>query len=251
MSSGIVNDEDRIPAVEFGSFYEQFQWAQGEHMAMIGPTGDGKTNLNLILLNLREYVTVFATKPRDESLDLFEKLFHYKKIKSWNAKLSAEKVPRRLLWPDATSLTASRQNQQKVFAPALDDIFGQGSWTVYFDELWWMSKILGFGEFVKIFLQQGRSLDLTVVCATQRPAWVPLEIYDQSTHLFFWADNDKTNLNRISSIGGFDADRIRARVMTLRLHEVLYINTRLKYMCTFMPPLLVPVKKGDTSESTR
>jgi len=233
-----------IPAVDFASFYEHMVWNQGEHMAMIGPTGQGKTNLFMLLESLRTYVTIFATKPRDERLDIFESALKYKKLTEWKPKLSTEKYPKRILWPHATSLRQSRANQTRVFGPALDDIFGQGSWTVYFDELWWMSYILKFSEDAKIFLQQGRSLDLSFVCATQRPAWVPLEIYDMSTHLFFWADNDRTNLNRISSIGSFDSDLIRAKVATLRRHEVLYINTRDHFMCTFIPPLVVLKSKG-------
>lgn len=241
----LVSQDDEIPTVGFSEFYDGLVWNQGEHMAMVGPTGQGKTNLAMLLLPLRTYTTIFATKPRDDSMDIFERVFNYKKLTEWKPRLSVEKYPKRLLWPEATSLRQSRANQTRVFEPALDDLFGQGSWCVYFDELWWMSKILGFSEDAKIFLQQGRSMDLSFVCATQRPAWVPLEIYDMSTHLFFWADNDRTNLNRISGVGSFDSDKIRAKVATLRRHEVLYINTRDKYMCTFIPPLVTVKPKGE------
>lgn len=245
-----VSMEDSIPALGWDSFMDSFVWNQGEHMAMVGPTGMGKTNLSMLLLPKREYTTIFATKPIDESLDIFEKAYGYKKLKEWNPKLSVEKYPRRILWPDATSLRLARMNQTRVFDPALSDIFGEGGWCVYFDELWWMSKILGFGEDAKIFLQQGRSLKLTFVCATQRPAWVPLEIYDQSTHLFFWSDNDRTNLNRISGIGSFDPDRIRACVSTLRKHEVLYVNTRDHVMYTLFPPEVKMVSRKEVNNES-
>ena len=231
-----VLDISGIPHYSWDQFMTQFVWNQGEHMAAIGPTNSGKTTLIMKLLPRREYVTVLATKPKDDNLDRFEKLYGYKKLTVWKPRLSHDKYPKRILWPDATDLNQSRINQKRVFGPALSDIFGQGSWCVYMDELWWMSYVLGMGEEVKIYLQQGRSLGLSLVCSTQRPAWVPLEIYDQSTHLFFWSDNDKTNLNRISGIGSFDSDAIRARIMTLQEHEVLYVNTRGKYMCTFFPP---------------
>lgn len=233
-------DDDIIPEVDWDTFYNSLVWMQGEHMAMIGPTGRGKTNLSMLLLPLRTYVTVFATKPQDDSLDLYVDAFGYKKLTEWQPKLSAEKYPRRILWPDARSLKNSQKNQERVFGPALDDIFGQGSWCVYLDELWWMSYILPFKTEVKIYLQQGRSLGLSLVCATQRPAWVPLEIFDQSTHLFFWADNDKANLDRISGIGGFDSLKIRACIQTLRPYEVLYINTRDHTMSRVFPPLIIP-----------
>lgn len=243
MPTLMSNDFEPIPSVSFDEFMQRLVWIQGEHMAMIGPTGQGKTNLAMQLLPLRQYTTVFATKPRDKTLDMFIEGFGYKKLTDWKPQYISdrwvEKYPKRILWPNATSLRQSRVNQTKVFAPALSDLFGMGSWCIYFDELWWMSFILKFQEDTKIFLQQGRSMELSLVCATQRPAWVPLEIYDMSTHLFFWADNDRANLNRISGIGSFNSDAIRLRITTLRKHEVLYINTRDHYMCTFFPPLLV------------
>lgn len=231
----LVPDIPDIPRVTWDEFLAGFVWNQGEHVAMIGPTGDGKTTLGMRLLSQREYIVTFATKPRDETLDLYEKRMGFKKIPLWKSRMSIEKYPKRLLWPDARSLT-SHPHQRKVFYAALSDIYEQGSWCVDIDELWWMSRVLGLEKEMKIYLQQGRSNLLSLLCKTQRPAFVPLEIYDQSTHLFFWADNDRTNLNRISGIGSFNSDAIRARVSTLQRYEALYINTREKRMMTFFPP---------------
>lgn len=243
MSTLQSNEFEPIPSVSFDEFMSRFLWIQGEHIGMIGPTGQGKTNLSMHLLPARQFVTVIATKPKDETLDIFIKGFHYKKFTDWKSSYTSDrmvqKYPKRILWPDASSLKQSRVKQTTVFDPALSDLFGMGSWCVCIDELWWMSYILKFQEEIKIYLQQGRSLDLSLMCATQRPAWVPLELYDMSTHLFFWADNDRANLNRISGIGSFNSDAIRLRIRTLRQFEVLYVNTRDHYMCTFIPPLLV------------
>lgn len=233
--AGYSND---IPAYSWSQFMESFDWNQGEHIGMVGPTGEGKTNLSMLLLPQRDYVTVLATKPYDETLDLYAKAFHYKKLATWNPKLKVEKVPRRILWPDARDLKNGIPEQRRVFYAALSDIYQRGGWCVYWDELWWICTQLGMTNEAKIFLQQGRSVGLSNIMATQRPAWVPLEVYDMSTHLFFWADNDETNLRRISSIGSFNSAAIRARVATLRQYEVLYVNTRDKYMCTTLPPLL-------------
>lgn len=242
--AGYPND---IPHLSWTQFEETFQWNQGEHVGMIGPTGEGKTNLSLLILPRRDYVTVLATKPEDETLDLYAKAFHYKKLGEWNPKLKAEKYPRRLLWPNARDMKTMIARQQAVFSKAIDDIYAAGGWCVSVDEMWWVCQVLGLTQYVKIMLQQGRSIGISMLNATQRPAWVPLEVYDQSTHLFFWADNDERNLNRISSIGSFNSNAIRARIATLVKHEVLYVNTRAKYMCTFRPPLLV-IRKGGKTE---
>jgi hypothetical protein len=239
LSQSAAGFSNEIPHVSWAQFEDMFQWNQGEHAGMVGPTGEGKTNLSLLILPRRDFITVFATKPEDETLDLYAKAFHYKKITEWNPKLNVRKYPHRLLWPSTRDMRTMIDRQRHVFEKALHDIYSAGSWCVYFDELWWICQILGLTQYVKILLQQGRSVGLSLLCATQRPAWVPLEVYDQSTHLFFWADNDERNLNRISSIGSFNSVAIRARIATLRPHEVLYINVRAKYMCTFLPPLLV------------
>lgn len=243
-AAGFSNE---IPAVSWGQFIRSFEWRQGEHIGMIGPTGNGKTNLELLLLmqGFRDYVAVFATKVSDPTLDLFGKAFDFKKLAAWNPKLKIEKYPKRLLWPKGRDLRSLKQHQRDVFLDALDDIYAAGGWCIVLDEMWWIGKILGLEQEMKIILQQGRSAGLSFMGATQRPAWVPLEVYDNSTHLFFWADNDETNLKRISSIGSFNSLAIRARIATLDEFEVLYVNTRKKTMCTFRPPLLV-LKGGKT-----
>lgn len=237
-SAGYSND---IPALSWLQFIESFEWQQGEHIGMIGPTGNGKTNLTLLLLmqGYRDYVTVCATKPADKTLDLFGKAFHYKKLSEWNDKLSVAKYPKRLLWPNGSDIRTMKATQQRVFMDALADMYSAGGWCICVDEMWWWGKILGLEQEMKILLQQGRSNGLSFMGSTQRPAWVPLEVYDNSTHLFFWADNDETNLKRISSVGSFNSVAIRARIATLVEYEVLYVNTRKKSMCTFRPPLLV------------
>lgn len=235
--AGYSND---IPHLPWSEFYEDcFTWNQGEHVGMVGPSGQGKTNLALLVLPKRQYTTVLATKPRDKTLDLYSKAFGYKKLARWNPKLRVDKYPRRILWPDASDLRKSKVIQYDAFMYALDDIYYAGGWCVVWEELWWIAQQLGMTQEAKTFLQQGRSMDISNLMATQRPAWVPLEVYDNSTHLFFWADNDESNLRRISSIGSFNSNAIRARIATLVKHEVLYVNTRDKVMYTTRPRLLV------------
>lgn len=222
------------PLTEWASFVEGFKWRQGEHVALIGPTGAGKTNLAFWLLPKHKYITVFGTKPRDPSLTAFGKSHGFKVIQRWISQ-SADRSPRRILWPDARQMN-SEETQQKAFYDGFQRIFREGGWTLYLDELYYMVQILGFGKIVKQYLLQGRSLGISLVVATQRPAWIPLEVYDQSTWLFFWRDADETNLRRLSGISWRSANEIRLIVSNLPKYHVLVINTRSGEMLVTRPP---------------
>lgn len=216
--------ESKAPKVDWDEFMTYiFDWQQGQHVALIGPTGSGKTTLALSILPLRKYITVLATKPKDSTLSQFGKSNGFKRYAEWPT-LDADLSPRRLVWPDASSLY-SAVNQRNHFQRSLAQIYREGGWCVYIDELWFIIHHLKLELEVRTYLQQARSNGISLVAATQRPAFVPLEVYDQSTHLFFWRDNDERNLRRISGISWLNANYIQALVSTLERHEVLYINT--------------------------
>lgn len=230
-------EPDTIPAppsIPWPEFVELFQWRQGEHVAMIGPTGSGKTNLAFWLLPLHKYITIVATKPRDSSLSAFGKRAGFKIIREWS-RMSVTKYPRRILWPNAKTVDAAKL-QQSVFDKAFRHIYVEGGWTLYIDELYFVCAVLGFTPMIKVYLLQARAMDISLVCATQRPAWVPLEVYDQSTHLFFWRDNDERNLKRLSGISWISARLIQHTIAHLPKYHVLYINTRTGDMMVTRPP---------------
>ena len=228
-----------VPRVPWDRFIrDELRWNSGEHFALIGPTGQGKTTMLLNLLPFHPYVVVFATKPRDATMDALIRSGYYR-MDEWRS-LDPRDFPRRVLWPDATRLD-SIMHQRDSFHSAFGAIYREGGWTVAIDETWYMANELKLGHDIKVFLLQARSLGISLVCATQRPAMIPVEIYDQSTHIMFWRDNDETNLKRISGISYRSADLIRHVVSNLESHQVLYINTRTGRMVrTRCPDIVLP-----------
>ncbi len=216
--------EELAPYLEWEEFYHGFIWNQGEHVAMIGPTESGKTTLAIPLLAKRKFITVLCTKPRDETLEALKRSQQYRELDHWEKGLSPHLWPKRLLWPDALSLYSAKK-QQKEFKYALEEIYREGGWCVYVDELWFIVHHLRLEMEIRTYLQQARSNNISLVVATQRPSRVPVEIYDQSKHLFFWRDNDERNLRRISGIAWLSASQVMGLVARLRKHEFLYINT--------------------------
>lgn len=219
----LAQKDKLIPRVPWSVFLAELDWKFGEHFAMIGPTGQGKTTMLLNILPVHPYVAVFATKPRDKSMDLLLRT-GYMKLDRW-LQLDPKTHPRRVLWPDASHVN-SEPEQQRVFKDAFAKIYREGAWTLAIDELWYIINVLKLDQEVRIFLLQARALDISLVCATQRPAYVPLEVYDQSTHLMFWRDNDEANLKRIGGLASSSSSLIRETIQNLDQFQVLYMNTR-------------------------
>jgi len=139
-------------------------------------------------------------------------------------------------WP-ATGSLSDVGRQREAVLEVLESVWETGSWAIYLDEVRYMADKLGLATELEQLLLQGRALGISLVGATQRPAWIPLEFYSEAHHLFFWRSNDKRNRARLSEIGGdVDAATIGDAVARLVKHEVLYVNTRNGDMWRTMPP---------------
>lgn len=248
-----IPPDTMAPVMDWDNFMKYvFDWQQSQHVAMIGPTESGKSTLIYAILHKRKYITFFATKPRDRTLDQFAEKGGFTRIEDWPPKrgrlsrkpLTANQMPRRLLWPDATQMSPQTiTRQREVFLKAFHDIYGDGGWCTVWDEFWMMCSILDMEKEARIMLQQARSNDISFVIGAQRPSRIPLEVFDQTTHLFFWRDNDQRNLERIGGIGWLDANPIRSFVANLEPHQVLYLNTRRGWMYRTTAPELKAGRK--------
>lgn len=220
LSNDSANQAPRIP---WDVFVRKLDWRQGEHVGLIGPTGQGKTTMLTALLPFRTYVAVMATKPRDSTMDELI-ASGYVRFDEWNP-VAPARAPRRVIWPSATNIDAE-DSQKRVFKDAYGHIYREGGWCLVVDEGWYLAVVLDMKKELRTVWTQGRSLGISQVVATQRPAWVPTEMFDQSTHLFFWRDNDETNLKRIGGIGFRSSNVIRNVVSNLEQFQCLYVNTR-------------------------
>lgn len=227
-----------VPALDWDDFltYWRGTWAQGEHVSYIGPTGSGKTTLAVELLGVRAFVCALATKPADKTMDRLIRHGGYRKIAAWPPPpIGLRREQRIALWPSFRR-PEDLANQQRQVELALKEMFVAGGWTIFADELFYLVRMLKLTPLLELIWTQGRSIGVTLVGGTQRPAHVPLLAYDQATHLFFWRDNDETNLRRIGGLGGLHSPLIRRTVAALPRHVALYVNTRTGEMFTTLAP---------------
>ena len=223
------------PRMPWSDFWAKFEWKQSQHVALIGPNGSGKTTAAIAILPKRTYVVVLATKPSDETLDDLIENHGYDKYEQWLS-VDPDKSSRRIIWPNAKRLGA-KDKQSEVFHDAMDQMFIDGRWTVVIDEGYYFARRLKLSDDMMDYWTQARSSKLSFVVGTQRPAWVPLEMYDESTHLFIWRLNEAAALKRVSDLGAANADVAKMAIANLEEHQCLYINKRSGFMCRTYAPL--------------
>lgn len=220
----VQTDVERKPWAEF---LNDWEWRQGEHVTLLGPTGAGKTTLALQILPRRKYAVVFGTKRRDSTLQQLTKQGYVIK-RDWPVEQRYRKV---ILWPYMMH-PGDIYHQRKVFADCLKDVYRRGSWCVYLDEIRYMTDYLKLSSLCELLWQQGRSIGVSLIGGTQRPAYIPTVAYDQVSHLFIWKNNDQMTVRRLRELGAFiDPQIIMDVVVKLERHEVLYLNTREEGLC--------------------
>jgi hypothetical protein len=218
------------PFVGFGDFLSQFDWEQGQHVTMVGTTGSGKTTLAMQLLPRRTYTIVLATKNKDRVLypDLECQGF----VMTAKAdEINWEETPKVIFRPKlevkrGEPVKLARSEQGVAFEECLADVFTEGGWCLYADEIRYITDNPKLKEWMEVLWLQGRSNDISIMVATQRPVSIPLLAFDQASHLFFWKNTDMVNIKRMSEMSGADQEMVRYVIPRLPEHEFLYINTR-------------------------
>lgn len=175
-----------------------WDWSQGEHVTLIGPTGCGKTTLTNAILHRRKYVVFVATKPKDPVIQELVSKHGFILTKKWSPRHH-----RQILHPiRRRSAYDDRQTSRLEIARMLDDVYVQGGWTVVLDELRYVTSTLGLAENVELLWLQGRAMGATVIAGAQRPRHVPLAAYSQAKHIYLWRTRDQGDAKRMAEFSG-------------------------------------------------
>lgn len=238
-----------VSHLEWDTFRSYFAaaWHPGEHVTFLGHTGSGKTTLAVNLLDLRPWVVALGVKPKDDTLTRLVREQGWKHVKRWKDRprpRHGATSERLVLWPPFRTMEDEVELRGQMHE-ALAEMFREGNRTVFADELFILATQLGCAKLLERYWTLGRSVGLTVVGGSQRPAHIPLLAYDQASHLFVWRDNDDTNVRRLAGLGGLHSALVRRTVPRLPRHVALYMNTRTGEMATTQAP--APDKRGGRS----
>lgn len=232
---------------------------RGEHVALIGPTGTGKTTLGLdimnraLTLNPRTQGLVLAMKPHrkgklrvrveqggtryrtgDETVarlamdrDKAKVIRSWPPVKSFFAKPSYY-----VLWPEHQfDPDVDDPAHYAIFRRAILDAYKRGDWWVFADEVYGLSHDLDLETELRTIWSRGRSMDTGMIAATQKPTHVGTWIYSQSSHLFLWYDGDQRARQRYAQISGVNPRTIIDTIDGLRGRDCLYVHVPTKTLC--------------------
>lgn len=185
------------------------QWRQGQHIAIMGRTGRGKTTLARDLLVLRGWSVVLAVKREDDTLSSFPKA-GFRKISSWPPRFQDRHV---LLWARPKDLYDTA-GPRATIAKVLRDVYANGGWAVLMDDLAYIANQLGFRKEISVLLNQARSGHSSIVTAFTQPssvtAAIPSEVWRQVRfHLVFYYRVGR-DLESIADITGYNKSQLQA-----------------------------------------
>lgn len=237
-----------------------FEYNKGEHLAVIEPTGGGKTFLayNLLDAAMRQHpdlrVVSLMPKSGDPSTAEWAQRLDLRETPVWppQPKLFKARPRGHVLWPPHP-LDLDPLDRRKVVGGVLrkgmDDQLTRGNSITFLDDAHSACTMMGLNSHLEEMLVNGRAKGAGAWVAMQKPSGsvasgsVTSFVYSQPVHMFLGKDTEARNLKRLGEIGMFDSRETEEIVRNLRLYQIdghtvsekLYLNRNGPYRCLVGP----------------
>lgn len=226
-------DSTRVIAVEWDTFLRWFKdvWQPGQHMALIGPTGEGKTTFAAGVLPLRKYVLALDPKGEDDTLSRsgFERILGWPITSDMRDDIREGK-PCRLIVGGSLRTDDDMARLVALMKKAVGGVRAEGGWTLYADEFQLLAdrRMFGLDKEIEAMLVSARSMGTSVVCSFQAPAWVPKAATRQATFCVIWPTRDVNMIKNVADSMGRPWQEIVAAVRELPSYHCLVIPKKVK-----------------------
>lgn len=198
---------------------------QGEHLAIVGPTGSGKSMFQNHIVKRRaelrgSHIYILATKPADEQM----KKLGWPVVNKWPPPYG--KHEHVIFWPKAGKPVEGINTQRQQIADFLNDLWRENANCVLvFDEIAYLEEELRLQRITNRYWREARTLGISMVAGTQRPRNVGRHMWAQSSWSVAFRPDDEDDAARVAEIIG-GRSRYKEELLALKRHEFIIVERR-------------------------
>jgi len=218
----------RVVAVTWNIFLQWITsvWEIGQHIAIIGPTGEGKTTFLKPVLDSRKWVMVLDPKGLDDTLEKYGyfRLREFPLPRQMRNDI-AEGKPARIIIGGESDSEAADAHLRELMRKAIEMCRQQGGWTLYVDEFQVLAdrRMYGLDKPVERLLITSRGKKSSVLTSFQALAWVPRAATRQASFTVMLPTRDVAMIKNVAETMGRDWKDLMLAVYELPRFHMLVI----------------------------